>query len=109
MFVMKCLICGEKTDKTLLCKKHMDGVDACLPYLTVHICNSFMQKEGELQGVCENYLLCTPIKKALKREILMNDSIGHVVCPHAGMNLSKIIYSEISEDEIRNNYPECLE
>lgn len=105
---MKCLICGEKTNKRLLCSKHM-GVDTYLQYLTVHNCNSFKQKKGEPQGVCEHYLLCTPIKRALEREILMDSNIGHVVCPHAEMNLSKIIYSEVSEKEIRSNYPECLE
>lgn len=106
MFEMKCLICGENTEKKLLCPKHK-GVDTRLRYLTVHICNSFKQKEGEAEGVCEHYLLCTPIKKALKHEILMGN-LGHVVCPHAAINLSKAVYSEVSEEEIRSNYPECL-
>jgi len=106
--VMKCLICGEKTNNRLLCEKHIGGVDACLQYLTVHNCNSFKQKIGELEGVCEFHLLCAPIKKALKHEILINGNIGHVVCPYAGINLGKVIYSEVSEEEIRSNYPECL-
>jgi hypothetical protein len=105
---MKCLICGEKTNKSILCAKHI-GVDACLQYLTVHNCNSFKQKEGEPVGICEHYLLCKPIKMALKHEILMSGNIGHVICPHAAMNLGKAIYSGISEEEIRKNYPECLE
>jgi len=108
MFVMKCLICGEKTDKSILCEKHI-GVDTCLPYLTVHNCSSFKQKNGEPEGICEYYLLCAPIKKALKREILMSGNLGHVICPHAAENLGKAIYSEVSEEEIRSNYPECLE
>ena len=85
------------------------GVDACLQYLTVHNCNSFKQKEGEPQGICKHYLLCKPIKEALKHEILISSNIGHVVCPYAEMNLSKAIYSEVNEEEIRSNYPECLE
>jgi hypothetical protein len=105
---MKCLVCGEKANERLLCPKHM-GVDTCLQYLTVHNCNSFVQKKGEPQGVCEHYLLCTPIRKALKHEILMSGNLGHVVCPYAEMNLSKAIYSEVSEEEIKSNYPECLE
>jgi len=107
-FIMKCLICGERTEKKLLCPKHM-GVDARLQYLTVHYCNSFKQKKGEPEGVCEFYLLCEPIKKALKHEILMSSNIGHIVCPHAEMNLNRAVYSEVSEEEIRSNYPECLE
>lgn len=104
---MKCLICGEKTDKSILCSKHI-GVDACLQYLTVHNCNSFKQKQGEPQGTCEFYLLCAPIKQALKHEILMSGNIGHVICPHAAMNLGNAIYSDVSEEDIRKNYPECL-
>jgi len=84
------------------------GIDTRLKYLTVHNCNSFKQKKGEPQGICEHYLMCAPIKKALIHEILMGN-IGHVVCPHADMNLSKIVYSEVSEEEIKSNYPECLE
>ena len=104
---MKCLICKEKTDSKILCSKHL-GVDTRLPYLSTHICNSFMQKDGEMEGVCTNYLLCAPIKKALKHEMLVNASLGHVICPHASINLSKIIYSAFSEEEIRANYPEYL-
>lgn len=105
---MKCLICGEKTAKKILCSKHL-GVDIPLQYLSVHTCTSFKQKDREAQGICEHYLLCTPIKKALKRDFLMSGNLGHVICPHASMNLSKIIYSDVSEEEIRSNYPECLE
>lgn len=105
---MKCLICGEKTDRSLLCPKHI-GVDACLPYLTVHNCQSFKQKKGEAQGICEFCLQCAPIKKALKHEILMNSNIGHVICPYAAENLAQAMYSGVNEEAIRSNYPECLE
>lgn len=105
---MKCLICGEKTNNKLLCGKHT-SVEHCLLYLTVHTCNSFKQKKGEPQGVCEFHLLCEPIKKALKHEALINPNLGHVVCPYAEMNLSKVIYSEVSDEEIKSNYPECID
>jgi hypothetical protein len=105
---LKCLICGAKTENSILCSKHI-GVDVPLQYLTVHTCNSFKQKKGDAEGICEFYLLCAPIKKALKHEILMSGNLGHVICPHASMNLGKIIYSDVSEEEIRSNYPECLE
>ena len=62
--------------------------------------------EGIMQ---QRYLLCEPIKRALKHEILMSGNIGHVICPHAAENLGKAIYSDVSEEEIRSNYPECLE
>jgi len=105
---VKCLICGAKTSKRVLCSKHA-GVDIPLQYLSVHTCNSFKQKDGDAQGICEYYLSCAPIKKALKREILMSGNLGHVICPHASTNLGKIIYSDVGEEEIRENYPECLE
>jgi hypothetical protein len=105
---MKCLICGEKTNSMLLCQKHL-GVDACLPYLTVHNCSSFKQKEGEDEGVCERYLLCAPIKKALKHEVLISGNIGHVVCPYAAVNLTKAICSQVKAEEIVSNYRECLD
>lgn len=105
---MKCLICGERTDKSILCGKHT-GVDACLKTMTVHACNSFKQKVGEMDGTCENYLLCAPIKSALKHEMLVTRDLGHVVCPHASTNLSKIIYSDVTEEQIKGNYRECLE
>ena len=105
---MKCLICGEKTEKMLLCPKHI-GVDTRLQYLTIHNCSSFKQKEGEFGGMCQHYLSCAPIKKALKHEILMSSNIGHVVCPYASINLSKAVYSKVNKEEIGPNYPECLE
>jgi len=105
---MKCLICGEKTKNKLLCEKHASLGD-CLPYLTFHICRSFAQKKGEPEGVCEFHLLCEPIKRALKREVLIDRNIGHVICPHAQINLGKAIYLKVSEVEIKNNYPECLD
>jgi hypothetical protein len=104
---MKCLICGEKTNNQILCGKHT-GVDNCLPYLKVHICQSFMQKKGGPEGVCQNRLLCAPIKRALKHEILFNSNLGHVICPHAATNLREIVYSEVNAEEIKSNYPECL-
>jgi len=84
-------------------------VDSRLPYLTVHICQSFTQQSGEMEGVCQNRLLCEPIKRALNYQVLFNKSLGHVICPHAATNLSKTVYSEVSEEEIKANYPECLE
>jgi hypothetical protein len=104
---MKCVICGEKTDERILCSKHT-GVDACLETMAIHTCGSFKQKAGEMEGTCENYLLCAPIKSALKHEMLVTHGLGHVICPRASTNLSKIIYSDTTEDQIKNNYPECL-
>ena len=53
-------------------------------------------------------MMCEPIKRALKNEPLMVPNLGHVVCPHASINLSRIIYGEFSEHELRN-YRECLD
>jgi hypothetical protein len=49
------------------------------------------------------------MKRALNHEVLFNKSLGHVICPHAATNLSKAVYSEVSEEEIKANYPKCLE
>lgn len=106
VITLKCLICGEKTDKRILCPKHMNA-DFSLRFLVANNCNSFMQKDGDMQGVCKWHLSCKPIKNALKHEVLLNN-LGHVVCPYASTNLSKIMYSDLNEDEIRNNYPECF-
>ena len=46
---------------------------------------------------------------AAMNEMLIDDNIRHVVYPHAEINLGEVIYSEISEEEIRSNYPECLD
>ena len=105
---MKCLICGEKTDKRILCERHI-GVDACLQTMTVHTCQSFAQKSGEQTGVCGNYLLCNPIKSSLKHEPFVTRGLGHIICPYATMNIRKIVNSEFTDDEIRGNYRECLE
>jgi len=73
----------------------------------VHTCQSFVQKIGEQEGACEFYLACEPIKRALKREALINRNLGHVICPYPEINLSR--YMEVAKEQIKAKYPECLE
>jgi hypothetical protein len=103
---MKCLICGEKTESSILCQKH-NNVDSCLKVMTVHTCGSFSQKTGEETGICENYLLCAPIKSALKHEPFITSGLGHIICPYPSQNLRKAIKSDLSENELSGNYREC--
>jgi hypothetical protein len=105
---MKCLVCGEPTDKNILCRKHI-GVDGCLESMTVHTCGSFRQKSDEIDGTCVNCLSCAPIKSALKHEIFVKHGLGHIICPYASINLAKIIYSDIKPEQFKENYSECLE
>jgi hypothetical protein len=53
--------------------------------------------------------MCEPIKRALKNEPLIVPNLGHVICPYASSNLSRIIYGEFSQEEIKGNYKECIE
>jgi len=65
--------------------------------------------ENAENGTCANFLLCEPIKRALKSEALIVPNLGHVICPHASINLAKAIYGQFTEEILRTNYPECLE
>ena len=67
-----------------------------------------MQKVGELNGLCQNYLLCAPIKSALKNEALMTRGLGHVICPYAIVNINRAKNTQLSEQQAKANYPECL-
>ena len=78
-----------------------------LRLLTAYSCDSFRQKKEATNGICENFL-CAPIKTALKHESLFNN-LGHVTCPYAAINLARAIYDKYTEEQIRNNFPECLE
>jgi hypothetical protein len=104
---MKCLICSENSGERILCRKHT-GTDAPLRLLTAYSCNSFSQKKDAVNGICEHFLLCAPIKKALQGESLFNN-LGHVTCPYSSINLAQAIYSKFTQDQIRSNYPECIE
>lgn len=106
---MRCLVCGEKTEKKVLCKKHIRDTDSLALYVTGHTCHSFFQIKDGVPGMCQNHLLCEPIKRALKGEILIVPNLGHVVCPHPTINLADFVYGKIEEKDIKQNYPECLE
>jgi hypothetical protein len=106
---MKCLICGAKTNKKILCNKHMRETDSFALSLTNHTCGSFFQRKNDVIGICQNNLLCEPIKRALKGETLIAPNSGHVVCPYPTINLIKIVYRDLEENEIKQNYPECLD
>lgn len=87
---MKCVNCGEKTDKNQIICAKCRGVDSCLHFLTAHVCGSFMQVENDVEGSCRWFLDCEPIKRALKSEALIDSHLGHVICPYASVNLSSL-------------------
>lgn len=109
---MTCINCGKKTEEgKIVCESCMN-VDRHIKYLEVHTCGSFVPMEGELEGICQNVLSCAPIKKALKNEPLIVPSLGHVVCPHARINLGFIVYRTFDGKELgrlKRNYSECFE
>lgn len=104
---MKCLVCGKKTDKKILCNAHM-GTDIPSNYLKSHTCGSFFQRKDEIEGICNNNLTCKPVKMAMKGEPFFQSNLGHIVCPHASINVSWVIYNDFAEDQIKGNYPECV-
>jgi hypothetical protein len=65
--------------------------------------------ESEDEGVCQNVLLCKPIKSALKSEAFIKPSLGHIVCPHPNENLRYVLYGKFSREELKGNYAEFLE
>jgi hypothetical protein len=103
---MKCLICGETSGERILCSKHT-GTDTPNRFLTANPCGSFSPRKGAANGVCENFLLCTPIKDALKGKPLINN-LGHVTCPHSAINLAQVVYGKYTTDELKGNYSECI-
>ncbi|GEM_PF-3414213 len=106
---MKCVSCGEKKENNQIVCPKCRGVDRRLHFLTAHACRSFVQMENAEKGLCANFLLCEPIKRALKNGALIEPNLGDVVCPHASINLSKAVYGQFAEEMIRMRYPECLE
>lgn len=74
-----------------------------------HKCKSFTQDNNESEGICKNYLLCQVLKTALKGEIVSEPELGQIICPHFYENIWKLKYTEFSEDDLRINYPECLD
>ncbi len=99
----------KKHEEKQLSAQVVGGVDRHRPFVHAHICQSFIQVKGDVEGVCKKFLLCTPIKKALKNELLIEPNLGHVVCPHASTNLAKIIYGEFDEETLKMNYKECFD
>ena len=91
---MNCFICGETTDERLLCKNHRNTRKP-LRYLSTDPCLSFKQKEGAGNGVCEHFLLRTPIRKALQKETLFTD-LGHKPCLYASINLTQLVYTKFT-------------
>ena len=107
---MKCYSCGKKiVDEDYILCMGCRSVDFHVAYLRHHVCGSFRQTEGEIEGACANYLMCTPIKSALKHEPLILAGQGLVVCPHPGINLSRIIHVEVNREDAKRNFPECFE
>ena len=104
---MKCLVCGKKSDKQILCNQHL-GTDIPLNYLKSQTCGSFVQRKDDVAGICTNNLSCKPVKMALKGEPFFQLNLGHIVCPHASENISWVMYRDFTEDEVKSNYPECL-
>jgi hypothetical protein len=104
---MKCLVCGKESDKKILCNGHM-GTDRSLKFLQAHICGSFLQRKGEIEGICNNNLSCKPVKMALKGEPFFQSGLGHIACPHASVNISWVMYNDFIADQIKSNYPECM-
>lgn len=105
---MKCLICGTKTNRRILCKKHVGNTEARSKYLSAHVCTSFLPREGHNSGLCKNNLMCEPIKMALKEQPFFNN-LGHVVCKYPSINVYDAMHREVDEKEIDGKYPECLD
>jgi len=106
---MKCVSCGNKSeDGHLLCAK-CKGVEHRLPNLSVHTCSSFFQKEGEATGICQNAIFCEPMKSALMSKSLIVSQLGHIICPHASINLSYLVYGEFDEETLMKNYKELFD
>jgi len=103
---LHCINCGSETKDNLIVCSTCSSVDQYVQFLKGHNCGSFLQKKDDLEGVCSNYFLCSPIKKALKKEALIEVGLGHVVCPHPEINLSRIIHGGIPEKFIENIYSE---
>ena len=102
---MNCIKCGNPTEgNKIICTSCIDTKSA-IKYVSVHNCRSFMQMKDAPIGVCQNILLCTPIKKALKNESLFMQ-LGHVVCPYASANISYITYRDFSNEEVEEYNPQ---
>jgi hypothetical protein len=84
------------------------GTDTHLSLLKSHTCGSYLQRKGEMTGICNNNLSCKPIKMALKREPFFQPNLGHIVCPHASENISWVMYRDFIDNQIKDNYPECV-
>ncbi|MBU7045388.1 MAG: hypothetical protein HXS54_03040 [Theionarchaea archaeon] len=106
---MKCINCGKDTDEGKVVCQGCLGVDRYDKFLRIHVCNSFIQMESEVEGVCQYVLLCAPIKKALESEALIVPFQGHIVCPYPGINLGYILYKKFSRENLEKNYSEYLD
>lgn len=109
---MKCVKCGNPTKGNKIICPNCINTDVASNYLRTHVCGSFTQVKGADEGICQHVFECMPIKLALKNEILFEKGIGHVICPHAGMNLGVITHKDFADKELdflKMNYKECFE
>ena len=106
---MKCVNCGLKAEEgKLLCTKCMTA-DYYTQFVKSHTCSSFTQKEGGIDGVCENAIVCEPMKKALQGLPLIVPQLGHVTCPYPSLNVSYLVYGIFDRESIKRNYKEYLD
>jgi len=106
---MKCVNCGRKTEEgKLLCSKCIK-IDYYTQFVASHTCNSFFQKEGEMEGVCQNAIVCEPMKNALQGQPLIVPQLGHVTCPHPSLNVSYLVHGRFDRETLKRNYKEYLD
>ena len=106
---MKCVNCQKETTLGRVVCPACASVDKHMDYLRVHQCDAFVQVKDADKGLCQNFLTCAPIKEALKFNSLIQENLGHVVCPYAYVNLERIINGDISVEALIMNYRECLD
>lgn len=106
---MKCVNCGGKAEEgRLLCPKCL-GIENYTQFVSSHVCGSFMQKTGEMDGVCQNAIVCEPMKRALQGQPLIDPQLGHVICPYPSINISYLRYQKFDKDTLKIKYNEYLE
>ena len=96
---MKCVNCGGKAEEGKSLRPKCLGIEN-------HTCGSFMQKTGEMDGVCQNAILCEPMKRALQGQSLIDPQLGRVICPYPSVNISFLRHlksdRKLRESNIRN-------
>ena len=91
---MKCVKCGGKAEEgKLLCQKCL-GIEDPTQFVLSHVCGSFMQKAGEMDGVCQNAIVCEPMKRALQGQPLIDPELGHC---YVSLPISKYLLSSVQD------------